>query len=142
MVSAAGLAPRDADGLDWFAGMAASGVASLRAAEAGRVVKERFEASSVVYDPEFTEADLASLHGDWSWFDDVVGPAVQAGPAASIDDDLAYVNPWGFDPSVVEVPVLLVHGGQDRIAPVAHAEWLARRIPNAELRVQPDDGHI
>ena len=25
---------------------------------------------------------------------------------------------------------------------VAHAEWLASRIPTAELRVQPDDGHI
>ena len=35
-----------------------------------------------------------------------------------------------------------MHGGQDRIAPVAHAEWLASHIPNAELRVQPDDGHV
>jgi pimeloyl-ACP methyl ester carboxylesterase len=145
VVSAAGLAPRDADGLDgleWFAGMAASGVASLRAAEAGRAVKERFEASSVVYDPEFTEADLAALHGDWSWFDDVVGPAVQAGPAASIDDDLAYVNPWGFDPADVTAPVLLLHGRRDRVVPASHGEWLARRCPTAELRLSPDDGHI
>ena len=35
VVSTAGLAPFDAEGLDWFAGMAASGVASLRAAAAG-----------------------------------------------------------------------------------------------------------
>jgi pimeloyl-ACP methyl ester carboxylesterase len=142
VVSAAGLAPYDADGLDWFAGMAASGVASLRAAAAGREVKERFEASGVEYDPEFTEADFAALTGDWSWFDDVVGPAVQAGPAALIDDDLAYVGPWGFDPGDVTAPVLLLHGGRDRVVPDSHAEWLARRCPAAELRRSPDDGHI
>jgi pimeloyl-ACP methyl ester carboxylesterase len=142
VVSVAGLAPYDADGLDWFAGMAASGVASLRAAEAGRAVKERFEASNVVYDPEFTEADLATLTGDWSWFNDVVGPAVQAGPAALIDDDLAYVNPWGFDPADVTAPVLLLHGRRDRVVPSSHAEWLARRCAGAELRLSPDDGHI
>lgn len=142
VVSVAGLAPRDADGLDWFAGMAASGVASLRAAEAGRAVKERFEASGVVYDPEFTEADLAALTGDRSWFNDVVGPAVQAGPAALIDDDLAYVGPWGFDPADVTAPVLLLHGRRDRVVPSSHAEWLARRCAAAELRLSPDDGHI
>ncbi|MEV8443612.1 alpha/beta fold hydrolase [Actinosynnema sp. NPDC051121] len=142
VVSVAGLAPRDADGLDWFAGMAASGVASLRAAEAGRAVKERFEASSVVYDPEFTEADLAALNGDWSWFGEVVGPAVQAGPAALIDDDLAYVNAWGFDPADVTAPVLLLHGGRDRVVPSSHGEWLADRCPTAELRLSPDDGHL
>ncbi len=142
VVSVAGLAPFTAEGLDWFAGMAASGVASLRAAEAGRAVKERFEASGVDYDMEFTDADLAALAGDWSWFNDVVGPAVQAGPAALIDDDLAYVTPWGFDPADVAAPVLLVHGRRDRVVPSSHAEWLARRCPGAELRLLPDDGHI
>ncbi|MFJ6673740.1 alpha/beta fold hydrolase [Actinosynnema sp. NPDC091369] len=142
VVSVAGLAPFAADGLDWFAGMAASGVASLRAAQAGRAVKERFEASGVVYDPEFTEADLAALEGDWSWFTEVVGPAVQAGPAALIDDDLAYVSPWGFDPADVTAPVLLLHGGRDRVVPSSHAEWLAGRCPAAELRLSPDDGHL
>ena len=36
VVSAAGLAPFDSEGLDWFAGIATSGVASLRATAAGR----------------------------------------------------------------------------------------------------------
>lgn len=143
VVSLAGLAPFRADGLDWFAGMAASGVASLRAAEAGRAVKERFEASGVGYDPEFTEADFAALAGEWSWFDEVVGPAVRAGrPDAWIDDDLAYVNPWGFDPADVTAPVLLLHGLRDRVVPSSHAEWLARRCPAAELRLSPEDGHV
>jgi pimeloyl-ACP methyl ester carboxylesterase len=142
VVSTAGLAPFDAEGLDWFAGMAASGVASLRAAAAGRAAKERFEASGVEYDPEFTPADLAVLEGDWSWLGDVVGPAVAAGPGGLIDDDLAYVAPWGCDPAEVAAPVLILHGGRDRIVPSAHGEWLARHCPTAELRLAPEDGHL
>jgi pimeloyl-ACP methyl ester carboxylesterase len=142
VVSGAGLAPYGAEGLDWFAGMAASGVESLRAAAAGRAAKERHEASGAEYDPEFTPADLTALSGPWSWLGDVVGPAMAAGPAALIDDDLAYVAPWGFDPALITAPVLLLHGGRDRVVPSSHGEWLARRCPAAELRLFPDDGHI
>ena len=147
VVSTAGLAPFDAEGLDWFAGMAASGVASLRAAAAGRSAKERFEASGVEYDPEFTPADLAVLEGDWSWLGDVVGPAVAAGPGGLIDDDLAYVAPWGCDPADVAAPVLILHGGRDRIVPSAHGEWLARhcphgRAPAVSRRWPPLDPHL
>ena len=138
----AGMAPFDADGLDWFAGMTPSGVASLRAAAGGRAAKERHEASDAEYDPEFTSADLAAFAGEWSWFGSVVGPAVAAGPGGLIDDDLAYVSPWGFDPGEVAAPVLLLHGGRDRVVPSSHGEWLARRCPSAELRLSPGDGHI
>jgi pimeloyl-ACP methyl ester carboxylesterase len=142
VVSVAGLAPYGAEGLDWFAGMAASGVASLRAAAEGRAAKERYE-SEAEYDPEmFTPADHAALSGAWSWVLDVVGPAVEAGPGGLIDDDLSYVGPWGFDPAQVIAPVLLVHGGRDRVVPSSHSEWLSRRCPSAELRLCPEDGHI
>lgn len=141
-VSSAGLAPYGAEGLDWFAGMAPSGAASLRAAVAGREAKERHEASGVEYDPEFTPEDLAVLTGSWSWLDEVVGPAVEAGPEALVDDDLAYVAPWGADPARIVAPVLLLHGGRDRVVPSSHAEWLARHCPSAELRTFPSDGHL
>ncbi|MFG1831686.1 alpha/beta fold hydrolase [Micromonospora chersina] len=142
VVVGAGLAPYGADGLDWFAGMVPAGVASLRAAVAGRAAKEAHQASGAAYDPEFTPADLTALQGEWSWFDSVVGPAVRGGPGGLIDDDLAYVHPWGFDPARVTPPVLLSHGERDGIAPVAHAAWLAGRCPAAELRRYPEDGHI
>jgi len=142
VVSVAGLAPFGAEGLDWFAGMAASGVASLRAAAEGRAAKERYEASDAEYDPEFTPADLAALSGAWSWLGTVVGPAMEAGPGGLIDDDLAYVAPWGVDPAQVIAPVLLLHGDRDRVVPSSHGEWLARRCPSAELRPCPGDGHI
>ncbi|WP_426563993.1 alpha/beta fold hydrolase [Angustibacter sp. McL0619] len=141
-VSMAGLAPFDADGLDWFAGMIASGKASLGAAAAGRESKEAYETSGVDYDPEFTAADLASLEGEWSWLGSVVGPAVESGPWGLVDDDLAYVSSWRCDPADIATPTLLLHGGQDGIVPSAHSEWLATRIPGAELRLLPGDGHI
>jgi pimeloyl-ACP methyl ester carboxylesterase len=142
VVSMAGLAPFDAEGLDWFAGMSDSGVASLRAAAEGRAAKERYE-SEAEYDPEmFTAADHAALSGTWSWLDDVLGPAVEAGPGGLIDDDLAYVAPWGFDPAQVIAPILFVHGGRDRVVPSSHSEWLARHCPSSELWLSPEDGHI
>ncbi|GCE78147.1 alpha/beta fold hydrolase [Cellulomonas biazotea] len=145
VVSGAGLAPYAAhgvDGFDWFDGMAASGVASLRAAAAGRAAKEAHETSGAAYDPEFTAADLDALHGEWSWFDSVVGPAAAGGPGPLIDDDLAYVAPWGFDVADVRAPVLLLHGAEDRVVPPSHARWLAAHLPRARLRVVPGAGHI
>ena len=143
VVSVAGLAPFGAEGLDWFAGMSDSGVASLRAAAEGRAAKERYEASGAEYDPEmFTPEDHAALSSAWSWVLDVVNPAVEAGPGGLIDDDLAYVAPWGFEPARMVAPTLFLHGGRDRVVPSSHGEWLARRCPSAELWLSPEDGHI
>ena len=50
------------------------------------------------YDPEFTPADEAALAGPWSWLEGVVGPAIAHGPGGLIDDDLAYIAPWGSEP--------------------------------------------
>ena len=143
VLSVSGMAPYGAEGLDYFAGMADSGAASLRAAAQGREAKERFEATADE-DAEsgFIPADLAALEGEWSWFISVVRPAVEKGPDALIDDDLAYVSPWGFDPARVVAPTLLVHGDRDRVVPASHGEWLARHCPSAELWLYPEDGHI
>ncbi|MFJ9817326.1 alpha/beta fold hydrolase [Streptomyces sp. NPDC101151] len=141
-VAGSGPAPFDAEGLDWFAGMAASCRESLSAAVAGREAKARYQAAAE-YDPAmFTEADHAALAGDWSWLGEVVGPAVAAGPGGLIDDDLAYVRPWGCDPATITAPVLVLHGGQDRVVPSSHGEWLARRCPRSELWLRPAAGHL
>lgn len=46
------------------------------------------------------------------------------------------------DLTAVSVPTLLVHGEHDRIVPVDAAEAAAAAIPEAELVVLPDTGHV
>jgi pimeloyl-ACP methyl ester carboxylesterase len=138
----AAVAPFGAEGLDWFGGMATASAASLRAAIEGRAAKEKYEAAAEFDADVFTAADFATLKGSWSWLDEVVRAALADGPGGLIDDDLAYVTPWGADPGRISAPVLLVHGEQDRMIPAAHSAWLARRCPDAEYRPTPGDGHL
>jgi pimeloyl-ACP methyl ester carboxylesterase len=141
-VCVSGLAPSRAGGLDWFAGMGAAGAAELRAAAGGRTALEQYLASTP-FDPElFTPADHAALAGAWAWLGAVAGKAMPGGLGGMVDDDLAYVAPWGFDPGDVSPPILILQGGQDRIVPPSHGTWLARQIRSAELWLRPDDGHI
>jgi pimeloyl-ACP methyl ester carboxylesterase len=141
-VCVAGLAPFNAEGLDWFAGMAAAGAGELAAAVAGRAALEECLAATDFDPGQFTPADHAALAGPWSWLGKVAGLGMKAGPGGMVDDDLAYVGAWGFEPRQVNAPVLLLHGGQDRIAPSSHDQWLSRQISSAELWLRPDDGHI
>jgi pimeloyl-ACP methyl ester carboxylesterase len=141
-VSVSGLAPFNAEGLDWYAGMWAGGAAELRAAAQARTALVDLLASSE-FDPEmFTPADHAALAGTWRWLGVIAGKAAAGGLGGMVDDDLAYVAPWGFDPERIRTPVLILQGSQDRIAPSSHGKWLARQIPSAELWLRPDDGHI
>jgi pimeloyl-ACP methyl ester carboxylesterase len=138
-VCLAGLAPMTVD-FDWFAGMASDG--GLRAAVAGREARARFAASDEFDETIFTQADWAALSGAWASLAADAGRAAAAGPDGLIDDDVAYVTPWGLDVTQIDAPVLLVQGGEDRIVPPAHANWLMRHCPKPELWLRPHDGHV
>jgi pimeloyl-ACP methyl ester carboxylesterase len=142
VLSLAGIAPYGADGLDWFAGMAPSGVAALGTAAAGREVRAALGASGFAYDTQFTAADLAFFEGPWGWLGKVGGPALDAGPYGQIDDDVSYTLPWGCDPGAISAPVLLLHGAEDRIIPASHGSWLASRCRSAVLRLCEGDSHF
>jgi pimeloyl-ACP methyl ester carboxylesterase len=143
-VSMSGRAPYPADGLDWLAGMRPGAAAELDAMLAGRDALAALIASEDDLDPEmFTPADHEALAGDWKWIGTVVGPALKDGIDGLLDDAVASVRPWGFDPAAITTPVLLVHGTADRVMPSAHSEWLAHRIGgSAELVLVEDAGHI
>jgi pimeloyl-ACP methyl ester carboxylesterase len=137
-------APFDADGLHWFAGMAASGVAEFRAAADSREAIIRHLSRSDADDlGDFAPADLPVFggpYGEWLVTSSTAGLA--GGYEGAVEDDQAFVSDWGFDPASVRAPVLLAHGGADRFVPSSHARWLAVRCLWAELRITPDDGHI
>jgi pimeloyl-ACP methyl ester carboxylesterase len=54
-----------------------------------------------------------------------------------IDDEVAAMGPWGFDPGAIRVPTAIWYDPMETILPRQHAEWLAARIPSAQL-VQTD----
>ena len=53
-----------------------------------------------------------------------------------------YALPWGFDLEDITRPVAVWHGTDDRVCPADQAERLARRIPDAELRLVEGGGHL
>lgn len=59
-----------------------------------------------------------------------------------VDDDLAlFSRPWGFDPSSIGVPTLVMYGTADVLVPPSHAfEW-GERISAAELVAVDEGGH-
>ena len=59
-----------------------------------------------------------------------------------LDDDLAFTRDWGFDPASITVPTYLWHGTEDLMVPVHHAESLARRMPDAQVRIREGEGHL
>ena len=59
-----------------------------------------------------------------------------------LDDDLAFVQKFGFDLAKVNKPILVWQGDDDFMVPKAHSEWLAKHIPTAKLNFVPGHGHI
>jgi pimeloyl-ACP methyl ester carboxylesterase len=159
VVAAAVLAsptPYPAAGLDYFAGMGESNVALVHAALKSREACEQLveaEAAELLgADPAtlvqafhslLCTADAAVLTQDFANF---VLRSVREGIGERrdgyIDDEIAFTTPWGFELSQIQIPVLLMHGEQDRMVPFSHGKWLAGKIPNVEARLLPDDGHL
>jgi len=59
-----------------------------------------------------------------------------------IDDDLAFIEPWGFPLASIGVPVTVWQGDLDLMVPAAHGAWLASAVPGAVARAAPGHGHI
>jgi pimeloyl-ACP methyl ester carboxylesterase len=152
----AGVAPREAAGLDWLEGMGEENLAEFGAAEAGEAALEDYlrgerpgilaaggeeigaslgELVSPVDNEaasgEFAEYLAALFHGGleediWGWF----------------DDDLAFVGDWGFALEEIERPVAIWQGSEDRFVPYSHGRWLAANVAGAQPRLLDGEGHL
>ncbi len=59
-----------------------------------------------------------------------------------IDDDLAFIRDWGFDPRKLTVPSYVWQGSADLMVPFHHAEWLANNIPGVVPHFLDGEGHL
>ena len=59
-----------------------------------------------------------------------------------LDDDYAFMKPWGFEFSEVKVPVSLWQGRQDLMVPYTHGEYIAARLPKVTAHLLEDEGHL
>jgi len=75
-------------------------------------------------------------------FADDLMRGARAGMQALFLDAVLFGRHWGFALGDIRVPVHLWYGDADNIVPVEHGEHIAERIPNAVLRVRPEEGHL
>jgi pimeloyl-ACP methyl ester carboxylesterase len=152
----AGVAPCDAEGLDWLAGMADENRAEYDAAAAGPEAYEPFIVEHVLpmltATPDqlhealgglATPVDAAVVTDEFAdWLSRTFHAAAAQGTVGVRDDGLAAVAPWGFDLADVRVPVAVWQGRQDSMVPFAHGEWLAAHVPGAEAHLFEHEGHL
>jgi pimeloyl-ACP methyl ester carboxylesterase len=150
------LAPRDLMGPDWYQGMAQMNVAKYSAAERegavyGQQVAEQVSAiradpgaNMPFDDPDLPKSDRAvvSDYGIKVMLTENFAEGFRTSPYGWIDDSLALVGPWGFDPADITVPCLLWHGTEDIFTPVGHSHWLADRIAVAETILVEGAAHF
>jgi pimeloyl-ACP methyl ester carboxylesterase len=154
--SLAAVAPYGADGLDWLEGMGEDnhieygkvldGEGALRAyceqvAEEMRAAQpeELVQLLDSLLGPE----DRAVLTGRVAeYMLECARHGLEHGVDGWVDDDFAFIEPWGFEVDDITRPLLLLHGDDDRFVPASHGHWLADRIPGVEARIDPADGHL
>ena len=89
------------------------------------------------------DVDKKALEGPVA---DEYATATRKGLAVSfdgwIDDDIAFVQPWGFDLGAITTPVMIWQGDDDFMVPHAHSYWLEKHIPTGKLNFVPGHGHV
>ncbi|WP_438870784.1 alpha/beta fold hydrolase [Paractinoplanes ovalisporus] len=151
-----GLAPSDADDLDWYGGMSETNARKHSAADRGaeELMQEmRALVEQTAADPESLIEELRTqMSGpDLRFMQSVMyrrllvasyADALRLGPYGWVDDVLAFRGDWGFALDTIVPPVRLWHGAHDTFSPASHSRWLAERIPRAEVVVQHGAAHF
>jgi pimeloyl-ACP methyl ester carboxylesterase len=155
-VSVAGVGPADAPDLDFMAGMGQDNIEEFGAAftgadELAKLLAPAREAMLAggpdglvaALESVLPPVDQAMIHGDFADFMFTwMTAGLRPGYDGWLDDDLAFVHPWGFTPASITVPVMLLQGRQDLMVPFAHGEWLGRSIPGVTAEFSEKDGHV
>jgi len=152
----AGVGPSTATDLDFLAGMgqdnldefgaAAAGEHSIRAyLDAARPGLQRATAAELIAElasllPEIDRAALSDEYGEdmASGFHE----ALRVGVDGWLDDDLAFLDDWGFALDEITVPTSLWQGTADLMVPPSHGEWFATHLSQASVTMLEGEGHL
>jgi pimeloyl-ACP methyl ester carboxylesterase len=86
--------------------------------------------------------DRESMSGEFvAWMAESFRAAFASGIEGCREDWVAFDRDWGFKVAQAR-RVAIWHGAKDQNVPVARGAWLGNHIPNAELHVLPDEGHV
>jgi pimeloyl-ACP methyl ester carboxylesterase len=152
----AGVGPFGAEGLDFLQGMgrenheefgaALAGPAELQAyleREAASLAEITGQRVATAFGDLVSAVDVAALTGDFAAF---VAASFRRALANGVwgwfDDDVVFTRPWGFELASINVPVVVWQGGQDRMVPFAHGQWLAAHLPSARAMLLLAEGHL
>lgn len=151
-------APYETPGLDWFAGMDPSNVKEFGWAldseatlarelerEAQRALEHLDEdPAAMLSDFDLSASDRAVLEDeDVRWqLRKSLREALSQGVWGWVDDDLAFIKPWGFEVAEIRVPVQIRYGAGDVLVPAGHGAWLGAHVPDAVVLVERDAGHL
>lgn len=152
----AGVGPFAADDLDFLAGMGPENVAEFGAALTGEQALRTWlvenaepfrsitgEALAEAFGGLVPEVDKQVLVGGYAdQLATVFRRALEHGFDGWMDDDLAFIQPWGFSLGDIRVPVTVWQGELDLMVPFAHGRWLVGAIPRAQARIVAGHGHI
>jgi pimeloyl-ACP methyl ester carboxylesterase len=151
-----GVAPYGLADLDWMAGMGDDNVAEFGAALLGeRTLRRMLEGLRGHLKDTDTAGILASLESLLPDVDKAVltdefaedmaasfAEGLRHGVDGWVDDDLAFIEPWGFDFDELSGPVMIWQGSLDLMVPFAHGEALASRIAGASAHLKEGEGHL
>ena len=152
----AGVAPWDADGLDFLEGMGAETHvefgAATRSEDELAAYMEPFRQEilgitgqqvAAMFRDLVDEVDRAALTGEYAQFiADEMREGQRESFAGWLDDDMAFVRPWGFDIGAIGGFVHVWQGAHDRMVPFAHGQWLAAHLGNPCAHLHPEHGHM
>jgi pimeloyl-ACP methyl ester carboxylesterase len=156
VLTIAGVAPYDAEGLDFLAGMGGDNIEEFGEALKGEeplrawLDKVRPELVGVSADEVAASlgdllppADEAVITGEFAEdLAQLFQQAVAHGVDGWLDDDLAFTRPWGFDLAAIAVPTYVWQGSEDLMVPFAHGRWLVERIPGVRPHLEQGEGHL
>jgi pimeloyl-ACP methyl ester carboxylesterase len=152
----AGVGPNDAPDLEFLAGMGEGNLAEFGAAaesrealtaycegDAAAILSVGPEQLAEALRPHLSEVDAAALTGELAAFLHASFVAALApGVDGWVDDDLAFLAPWGFDVGAIEVPTLVRQGEQDLMVPPDHGRWLREHVAGADGEILAGEGHL